>query len=414
MKATRILFIGLCCLIPLVGFGQVNLKRTFIGSEGGFTQAGNLRLAWSIGEPMVSVNSVSIGIGISEGFQQPLPLLAAPLSDSIWPGDANHDGAANNFDLLAIGLAYGATGPIRPGANLNWTGQWAPNWNDSLGLNLNYKHIDTDGNGSINADDTLAILLNYGLTHNRGGSGSSSGPPLYVEFEEDSLVAGDTAYVLVKLGTDTAVAEDFYGIGFQLEFDTSFVDHDTVFVSYDNSWFGIKNVNMLSLSKYHLTEGKLDMAMVGIDQNDRSGFGTLARVGIIMIDDLARKTDPGEWFRLTINNPVTLNSLNESIEVSNPAIDSVFVIQPTTHVPALSQIRINLYPNPAQQYVSLEIKGTRGNGYQLTDALGRNIKSSLLPFKQTQIQLNHVPNGMYLLRIFTSAGTISRKVYVQR
>ncbi len=34
---------------------------------------------------------------------------------------------------------------------------------------VNYKHADTDGNGIVNADDTLAILVNYGLTRDVEG-----------------------------------------------------------------------------------------------------------------------------------------------------------------------------------------------------------------------------------------------------
>ena len=41
----------------------------------------------------------------------------------VWPGDADNDGVANNQDLLAIGLAYGNSGPIRSNASLNWNPQ---------------------------------------------------------------------------------------------------------------------------------------------------------------------------------------------------------------------------------------------------------------------------------------------------
>ncbi|MEO0474331.1 MAG: hypothetical protein AAF206_32280, partial [Bacteroidota bacterium] len=36
----------------------------------------------------------------------------------VWPGDADNDGIANNFDLLALGLSYGFTGPVRDNASL--------------------------------------------------------------------------------------------------------------------------------------------------------------------------------------------------------------------------------------------------------------------------------------------------------
>src|SRR6185295_12937804 len=65
--------------------------------------------------------------------------------DSVWPGDANYDGVANNLDLLPIGVAYGSTGTVRPGASNNWVGQAANDWGISLASGTDYKHIDCNG-----------------------------------------------------------------------------------------------------------------------------------------------------------------------------------------------------------------------------------------------------------------------------
>ena len=44
-------------------------------------------------------------------------------TDSVWPGDANNDLVANNVDLLAVGVGFGATGPVRPNASNLWIPQ---------------------------------------------------------------------------------------------------------------------------------------------------------------------------------------------------------------------------------------------------------------------------------------------------
>ena len=100
------------------------------------------------------------------------------VSDLVFPGDANHDQIANNTDFLQLGVFYGQTGPTRPNATLNWEGQWAMDWDTTQANGYDIKHVDCDGNGTIDNDDGQAILLNYGLTHSsqrvRGGSTSVS------------------------------------------------------------------------------------------------------------------------------------------------------------------------------------------------------------------------------------------------
>ena len=44
-------------------------------------------------------------------------------SQDVWPGDANSDLTCNLYDLLPIGLAYNASGPVRAGASTAWTAQ---------------------------------------------------------------------------------------------------------------------------------------------------------------------------------------------------------------------------------------------------------------------------------------------------
>jgi len=54
------------------------------------------------------------------------------ISDTcVWPGDANSDGVANNFDVLELGIAAGSVGPVRPGANIFWTGQSGTPWSNT-------------------------------------------------------------------------------------------------------------------------------------------------------------------------------------------------------------------------------------------------------------------------------------------
>jgi hypothetical protein len=85
----------------------------------------------------------------------------------VYPGDADYNGITDNDDLLPIGLAYDSIGPLRSNANIVWIGQYANDWSDTTLLNINRKHADCNGDGIVNANDTLAIVQNWGLTHQK-------------------------------------------------------------------------------------------------------------------------------------------------------------------------------------------------------------------------------------------------------
>ncbi|MEL7534170.1 MAG: hypothetical protein AAFN10_22895 [Bacteroidota bacterium] len=210
--------------------------------------------------------------------------------EGVWPGDANDDLIANNFDLLALGQAFGSGGPARPNASLNWQAQSVSSWASNLPSGVNYAHTDTDGSGVVNQDDTLAINLNYGLTHNKtSGFAQFGAPPLLIIPEQNSYQSGDTAYASIELGLDTLIADSVYGIAFTINYDPSLVEMGSVQIDYANSWLGIKNQNMLTLAKDDHANGRVDLALVRNDQINQSGFGQIAKIRVVMIDDISGK-----------------------------------------------------------------------------------------------------------------------------
>jgi len=81
---------------------------------------------------------------------------------TVWPGDADNDGAVDGADVLPLGLYFGSTGPSRAGApSYTWMAQECPlGW-----ATLPMCYADCDGNGIIDAADVFAIGLNFGQSH---------------------------------------------------------------------------------------------------------------------------------------------------------------------------------------------------------------------------------------------------------
>ncbi|MEL6133474.1 MAG: hypothetical protein AAFR59_08945, partial [Bacteroidota bacterium] len=197
-------------------------------------------------------------LSLTDTTFSPPPIVVIP--DSVWPGDANDDGIANNLDVLTLGQTSGATGPLRPNASLNWIAQPAPDWTQSLPSGVNYKHSDTDGNGIVNFDDTLAIFQNYGLMHNRMAPTAQSGPNIFTSILEDSIQVGDTLDFTIHLGEDTLPVNNFYGVAFSMDFDTALVDLASLTLRYDSSWMGERGTNLITFSKNLVDFARVDLA----------------------------------------------------------------------------------------------------------------------------------------------------------
>ena len=95
----------------------------------------------------------------------------------VWPGDANHDGIANQYDVIPIGLSHGASGPLRQDSSIQWFPTPAMDWNTNLFGAFNQKHSDCDGNGEINDLDLAVVDFNYGQQHNQASFALTYSPP---------------------------------------------------------------------------------------------------------------------------------------------------------------------------------------------------------------------------------------------
>ena len=81
----------------------------------------------------------------------------------------------------------------------------------------------------------------------------------------------------------------------------------------------------------------------------------------------------------------------------------------------LAEISISVFPNPATNKISIE--GDFLNEevqLQLTDMLGREIKTGILTKTKTTIDVSEVQEGIYFLILQTINATATKKIIVQR
>jgi hypothetical protein len=333
------------------------------------------------------------------------------INKPVFPGDANFNQHCNYADLLYLGIAFGETGPVRPNASLSWTPQYGPNWADTLPNGRNLKHADCDGDGVVGFADTVAINQNYGMTHMFSRGGRASGHvPLFLTTATPVFFPGDTVTFEIHLGTSDSVANDIYGIGFTVGYDTSQVEPEMLWLNYSGSWLGNKNQDMITINKDFFSHGRVDIALTRINHMDRNGHGKIADLIIVIDDDLYKRSMP---FELTFSGYTAWDDQAE--EIALVARDGQFNIEdPNTAITPLFEPKLSLYPVPAQNLLQIHHPGSRLLSSRLYDLQGRQLPTELTLHPQTsQLRMGNLPTGFYLLEMNFEEGKLVKKISIR-
>jgi len=334
----------------------------------------------------------------------------------VWPGDANDDLVADVNDLLAIGLSFGNTGPARSSVSNAWTGQFAFPWQDTIAGGVDFKHQDCDGNGVVNQDDTLAIVLNLGLTHSKttGLAGGPDDPPLVMVIPTDTAFVGDTIHAPIYLGDASHPVQNGYGIAFTINYDASLIDSNSFYITFDNNWMG-GPPNSLDLSINDHVQSRCDAAFVRTDKMAAVGtMGQIATAHFIIIDNIDGKRNllVADTLGFAFSN-VNLINVNGVAMPTNPSPTEMIVVDNVVEIgegPLDKEIAI--YPNPSQEWVIVEAPGQLIESIELIDLNGKLVQNAVPTSERVRLNLEERSAGMYFLRIHTQSGIQVRKLLI--
>ncbi|HXH19781.1 MAG TPA: PKD domain-containing protein [Chitinophagales bacterium] len=436
----KILIIGFIFLCSLQSAGQ-NCRAKF-----GFTVLNNLTVAFrdsSLGTPLRYFWDFDDGTSDSvrnpiHTYQQPgeylvkLKVSAAngTCVDSasrrvrlnvVYPGDANSDGIVNNKDVLYVGLAYGAIGPVRYDTATTGFVNSVP-WVQQTGVanfhgGFNLQHADCDGNGIINRFDINIIDKNYGLSSNKGGDSGCidvNDIPLYFEVI-DSIQVGTAVAVEIKLGDLHIPAQNVYGIAFTVNYSQELIQPGTVELDYSNSLLGTP-ADIVYLNKDSNETGKLETAVSRIDHNNITIAGKIGTLNFVMEENLAQKTFITDILSLSFSN-ITLIRNDETVLPVCAAQDSAVVFEKletsaSGNVPGERQVTI--YPNPVNDFLCMVLP--EGNTYQImiTNQLGMKVSNQTAGAGKHLFDVSHLARGIYFLHIRNDETVQTFKIDISR
>jgi hypothetical protein len=350
-----------------------------------------------------------------------------PPADSaacVWPGDADNNNAVNHHDLLPLGVAFGAAGPARAGASLAWTGQSGADWTDqTAGQPVNYKNIDTNGDGAINAVDTAAIAQNWGQVVNIFANDPFALPaqtpptgaaPVLSFAPADTLHAGEAGSLILELGAISGL----HGLAFTVSYDPAVLEPVTHFDA-QASWFGAPAQGQLSMQRLFGDEGRLDVAVTRTDGQGASGSGAIGALNFKVRADLFAGSPDS-----TIVTPVYLRNLNACdgqgapLALTGATAELIIRLDGTIGVQSAAEVVVEfaVTPNPAHDVMRVIAARENLQAVEVLSASGRLLKR--LPVyeatRTAEVAVHDLPNGVYWVKAYTRNGAGVKKVVVSK
>ena len=352
-------------------------------------------------------------------------LQAQCTEDCVWPGDLNANGIANHIDILALGLAYGETGPARTDMSTMWDGLNADDWANSLPiLGANFKHCDADGDGEITELDRLPISINFNLTNDNfsGLLGNNLvGDDLFIVPQNTVASPGGSLIFDIHLGTADAPIENLHGIGFQVDIETEYIA-DVLF-DFSDSWIGVDE-EILGYGKYSDDNEFVGTAITRIDGMEASGFGKIMQLEIVITDViLGLEADSTAClpFPIHFRNVLAIDQEEGDLMVTTNG-DSLTLKHPSqltnTKQIEAKTLDFKAFPNPAHDILQIATFGKIVESITLFNQLGQPVfQKKLSHFDKNNGQFNipvaALPRGIYFLEIQNKDGKGHRKILLE-
>lgn len=322
----------------------------------------------------------------------------------VWPGDANSDGVADNFDVLELGLNYTQTGPSRPTTSNAWQSYYSNNWTGTISNGKNLNHSDCNGDGMIDNDDTLAIYNNYGLTHVfKPVENTVVDPQLTIVPDQAVVSKGSWGTSSVFLGDASAPVTNINGLAFTVNFDENLIEPNSFYIEYPTSFVNAGNQN-LKFSKLYFSNGLLHTATTHTITNNVSGNGKIAVLHYRIKSNLA--TDE------VLSIGITQAKHSDAAGVLMPLTAGSATVAAIGTSVGMSELSngntIGVYPNPANSLVTIHSRSTLEK-IELLSITGQLILSQLASGTQHQIDLTEVANCVYFIIVYGTDQKVTRK-----
>ena len=328
----------------------------------------------------------------------------------VWPGDANSDGLVDNTDVLEIGLSYGMTGTARsPGGNA-YTSQYASavGWIGFGSTGKRRVHIDCNGDGTINMGDTVAIFNNYSLTHAFKPAETSSANSDISLNAPSSVTEGTWNKADIMLGSSALTMTQLYGLAFDINYDNSKIESNSVYIVYTSSFLNAANQNV-QFRKTNFTAGKIYAASVRTNGADVSGDGKIGEFWFKVKSGLPANS----VLNLSTSNTNKIGKTGVKTLLTNGTAAPSIVAQAVGLKENVLQNTLQFFPNPASDQLILKSGISTPVTYTLYDIVGRELVNGAFT-TSSALDVSAFQNGTYIIRFTAGSETSYKKITIEK
>jgi hypothetical protein len=372
-----------------------------------YTYSGNSNIV----SPTINTTYTVIGTDVNNcSTTQTVSVTVDNTCADVWPGDANSDGAADNLDILELGLHYAQTGASRATTSNNWQSYFAINWSGTITNGKNLNHSDCNGDGVINDDDTLAIFNNYSLIHAfKTAQTTTLNPQLSIVPDQASVVKGTWGSASVYLGDAANVINNINGIAFTVDFDNALIETNSIYLEYQNSF--IDASQNLHFRKLNFANGKICTATTHTVNNNVSGFGKIATLHYQIKSSLA--TDEVLNIGLAQANQSDASGLITPLTSGTGTLMAVGSSVGIKEV--LNNSNVSISPNPTNGILNI-VFGTipQNTKIDVYNSIGALVLTETLSNKNNTINTSYLSDGMYLIKVLENNRVVALQKIVKQ
>ncbi len=355
----------------------------------------------------------------------PILLLVAgllPLSAQVFPGDANNDGRVDQYDILAVGYAYGAVGPARiaPGTNTELQGP-ALLWPADFPAGDNFAYADANGNGQIEITDFATIYSNYGTQWQTNVVPPVSSPVddpaprlgIGTENESHTLSGGQGLALPILLGSADHPLNNLNGIAFRISYQQA--HFASVQLTLANNWLS-QGIGQTFNFQHVAAEGK-DVAITRFGMSPVTGSGEIGNLSLVIIGDMIDLL-PNPWDTIQtcvyIEGVLAIDVQYDTIPVwaDSICLDLYDVDAVLADRDLADDHSIGIWPNPTKGRLSLA-SAIAFDRLELVDMRGASwLLYAGAAVEEWQGHLPDLPPGCYAVRIYCRDRVRLRRVMI--
>lgn len=347
------------------------------------------------------------------------PVVTNCTANCVFPGDANNNGIANDFDILEMGLAYAQTAAPRAQAGNRWFPYTPPS-------PIANAYVDADGLGQVDTFDLQANTQNWGLTHSlytgvAEGSNAVGGDLFFVRkaqlpiFPNLPVLEPGIPFLLEAHLGDSSNLFTLQGITYRVNYDENVLEHfnrNTVMSTEKGGW--IKDDGAGIYHRKTEENGLLHLVSSRLTNGDHTGAGSIEVLNFRVRQDVAVGIDT-LYTQVCFEDYKAVQANGQVLPITSTCITIAYT-DPTIAVTTLSGStpKIAIYPNPAKESLQVNLGTAVAKRVELVDMLGQSVQQYWNKQGVLTIHRDHLPKGLYLLRVaFENGSQSTHKVVFQ-